>query len=345
MCRRGSGVNKSVDLNDYVMGTKQIQHKAIIRQLDQLMDGGLKGVGLYEGKCGAAFACFTWAHLSGSDEYAQKGRELLSEVCNNLGSIDNGGFTSGLTGVGWGIEAMAQNQFIPVNTDAVLKDFDDFIYKSVTFQKSVSLSIDNGSLGRALYFYQRIKSPHSNLHPYQTIAHQECLILLVDEIKEHLLDEKRGVIRENTTLTEENARDVAQCLILLYDIYKTRIDTEISIQAVCKIKTFVEGYFRNSSSCHPYDLWLLNAYSLLASNTGDRQMSEYIREYFKANACKYSPENNSFLYRTLYQQWNQTVGGEPAIDPQAEDLSLFEILLALRDEKLNVPWQRCLLVM
>lgn len=200
--------------------------------------------GIMDGRMGRALIYAVAYRYSGQAVFESKAQQLLNYITDQIGNEDLLNFGCGITGIGWAIEWLAQNKFIIENTDEILADIDDEIYKSVIYGKSPSLSRNTGTLGKALYFYSRNQSENPGTPRYKTIANLECLILLIDEIKEQLFDEEKGLLRNNEStgvmpsLPPEDIENMADSLIFLSTLSGSRIYPEVTTMIVKGIISF-----------------------------------------------------------------------------------------------------------
>jgi hypothetical protein len=114
---------------------------------------------------------------------------LLERISDSGISGGDLSFANGLTGVGWAIEWLAQNDLMEeTNTDEVLEPIDDILFNTVTYVKDANLSLFNGTLGKVAYFLKRATSQNPGTHRYKTIGHLECIVLLLDDLADKIND-------------------------------------------------------------------------------------------------------------------------------------------------------------
>lgn len=191
--------------------------------------------GLYRGMTGVAIFYFILFRFTENKKFENKAKSLLDTIAENIVSVEMLNYADGLAGVGWAVEWIVQNKFVNANTDEVLEDVDDTIYKSVLYSPDKKLSLDDGTLSKAAYFLKRYESRNPGTHRYKTIYHQECLVILTDEIKEKLLGEN-GLIYNDLEYKSENKEltNLGQTILFLSKF----ISHQINIETV--EKTFYE---------------------------------------------------------------------------------------------------------
>lgn len=143
--------------------------------------------GLYEGQMGLSYCYLLLSQYYRSKENYKTGISLLENVKSKLVEIDDIGLSKGLLGIGLGVNSLYLNKLININIDEFLYDFDDLFYKLITLKKANSFSLENGILGKALYFYNRNLTQNRTQQEYRYLLHKECLILLTSEFKSFLL--------------------------------------------------------------------------------------------------------------------------------------------------------------
>lgn len=271
------------------------EYQLIENQINKLKSSQDMDLSLYTGKTGTAIAYFLLAQINNHSTNHQKGEDLLIEVMTNLNYITNTKFTTGLTGIGWAIEFMSQKEMIKVNTDKVLYDFDDLLFKQVSCYKSKSLSLDEGLLGTAYYFYYRILAQSQRVMPYRQILNDRCLIFLIDEIKEFLYEDKTF----NSTITAEHIDDktLAQTFIFIYLCKQKGIDIEACNKMLWDLKVYITNKFlsdKNSASQHPY---LLEAFRQIAKQTNDVNMLSHLENIYTPNKDFLKTNIKNYIYK------------------------------------------------
>jgi len=225
--------------------------------------------GLYNGQTGLCIICFLLSDLFPDEGFNERAHQILDKISDNIGAVEKLDFEKGLAGVGWGIEWMVQNGYIHADTNEVLEDLDDELYKTVTCLKSPNISLKNGSIGKAMFFYKRLMSQNQPTirNRYRNICNQECLVLLIDEMKENLLAEGDEIFIGSDPeqgISSYRLMEIAHTLIFLNKILPKRINLEITERLIRSILTFIksnEKSFLEPTLSEGY-LHLLYAYSV-----------------------------------------------------------------------------------
>lgn len=227
------------------MDKKIIDQKDIILQktLTELKNIEVNNnkLGLYDGLMGGSISFFILHRLTKNQHHQKSANRILNNIQKYIGDVDDFGFARGLSGIGWGIEWLAQNKFIDINTDHILGELDDTLYASVAYTKDTSISLENGTIGKAQYFLYRFLSKNPNKKRYRVICLLECLVMLSDEISENILNNKIGKLEQDYEyVNHSKIEEIAQSLMIFIVLYKNKINTETSINTVKEIITFIE---------------------------------------------------------------------------------------------------------
>jgi len=209
----------------------------------------INNYGLYRGKMGMCLIFYLKSSNSGQEVYAQRAKDLLNEIVDNIIKVDNYNFSDGLLGIGWGIEWLAQNEFIELNTDEFLEDLDDEVYRLIMYSKAETIDLDSGTLGRILYLYKRLVSHNPNGNFHKTICNKEVLVLLIDELYERLLAEENSLLNLCfSTYKSEDIKSLSHALVVLCKLEPLRFNYVLVNEMIRKIIIKVESLF---SDLHP----------------------------------------------------------------------------------------------
>ncbi|GAA4171761.1 hypothetical protein GCM10022218_12330 [Sphingobacterium ginsenosidimutans] len=118
---------------------------------------------------------------NGSKEVAS---QHFSMLLDGLDEVDDIAFTSGLVGIGFGIESLSQRHILDIDSNIVLEDFDNLFYSSYLFGNKEEIGLHNGMAGKLLYLSlrNRNQNSHKNTHRFRSLIHHECLQLILDQI-------------------------------------------------------------------------------------------------------------------------------------------------------------------
>ncbi|MFV0269565.1 MAG: lanthionine synthetase LanC family protein [Draconibacterium sp.] len=166
----------------------------------------IDNLGLMHGKMGIAIFFFHLARETKNSIYEDYAGELIDEIYEEITSTVPIDFENGLVGIGWGIEYLVQNGFIDADTDEVLEEFDNRIFKKFIDQTPTELNLLNGLIGIGAYFLKRIQNPQSNDENIQTLINKQTLIHLIDEFDQRTQDIS-GLIAEPQAISNNIKQD------------------------------------------------------------------------------------------------------------------------------------------
>lgn len=107
-------------------------------------------------------------------------KRLLKYLLEHIYNTPSLSFKNGLTGTGWILAFLFENNHNHFNYQHILTEIDDIVYKWVILDKNLSFSIEYGYLGILCYFYLRLKKWHGSY--YQELALKECSIIILGRL-------------------------------------------------------------------------------------------------------------------------------------------------------------------
>lgn len=140
----------------------------------------IENLGLMYGKMGICIYFFHLAKSSSNPIYESYAEELLDEIFEEISTSTPLDFENGLAGIGWGIEYLAQNGFVEADTDEVLEEFDNRLFKELIYNTPRELSLLKGLTGLGAYFLKRIQNPASNDEKIPHLTNKQLLIHIID---------------------------------------------------------------------------------------------------------------------------------------------------------------------
>lgn len=238
----------------------------------EIQANSIDNPGLVKGKLGIVIVYYLLAKQSGDNLYAKKGLQLLEWISETGVSSGDLSFANGLTGVGWAIEWLAQNELIEeTNTDEVLEPIDNILYKAVFYVKDDNLKLLTGTLGKIAYFLKRASSCNPNTNRYKTIGHLECLILLLDDLAAKV---------DDLASSEINLTDLGDILCYISSV-RVKVNTptleKILFDSVNKIELILSVWDNNSTIANGVQndnyldlLYLAVCYLIAAKNKNNK---------------------------------------------------------------------------
>lgn len=318
----------------------------IEKQLDLLQDQCKNDLSFYTGKVGISLCYYLLAkHYHGTRNTAIA-NSLIKYIVNHFEDINSFSFSKGVLGIGWGLEMINQNGFTHLDMNRILYDFDDLIYKQSCFFKSTALSLDNGSLGKAMYFYQRVLSNKTQYYlSYRSILNQECLLLLVNEIKYYLLDEKVGLLNKDDKLTKDEIIEISQSIVLLFYIHKLNLIPKVISNIIHEIILFIEKIFEDTSNISLTHIYFLNSYFVIANSLNNNEMKNRLNQWRLLYNSVDDESNIDLLERYIIKSciFGQ-IQGNYNCHENIGQLSLLDIFINLDSVSMNVLWQQAWLI-
>ncbi|WP_423127970.1 lanthionine synthetase LanC family protein [Gaoshiqia sp. Z1-71] len=123
---------------------------------------GIQSTGLFHGKMGLAVFYYHLSKVENCKENENKADEFIDSIYEALNSANvSPDFENGAAGIGWGIEYLTQNGFLEADTDEVLEEVDNRVYKHIVFEENLPINVGNGLLGYAFYILKRLESCHN----------------------------------------------------------------------------------------------------------------------------------------------------------------------------------------
>lgn len=133
---------------------KDIQLRQIANHLI-INSSFLTDLSLYHGKMGIVLFFYSYARYTGNTVYEEFAGELLDEIFEEIHDRIGVDFENGLSGIGWGILYLLQNEYIGGNPDDILEEIDRKLME-VNLLKVRDCSLERGVVGIVTYFTNRL---------------------------------------------------------------------------------------------------------------------------------------------------------------------------------------------
>lgn len=258
-----------------------------------------KTSGLYYGKAGNVILLYLLAKRFRDPLLSEKASALLNSIGDSIAEIENLDFARGLAGIGWAIECVAQNNFLEMNTNEILEDIHDVLYKSIVYTSDNNISLAYGTLGKFNYFLSRYKSKNQNTQRLKNIFHEECLILLTDDLNEKLIGES-GILRREV-LNNNDLINVGHSIYFLSAFLSYRVNEVIVETTLYETIKFVDEYLSKKRSNNDeveqreYLLFLSTCYWLSGENHQHNYWKEKSKNFitFYKNSLNVIPDHNT----------------------------------------------------
>jgi len=155
-------------------------------QIAKIVEGnGLVNMnqGLLLGNTGLCILYYHISRQTHNSEYEKLADDMLDKAFSNLATSVPVYFENGLAGIGWGIEYLVQNGFAEGDTDEILEEVDNKVFKALIEENLTSFELGNGLAGYLFYLISRLKDKPVPPSMAQRI-NKELLILTINKIDE-----------------------------------------------------------------------------------------------------------------------------------------------------------------
>jgi len=142
----------------------------------------IDNLGLMHGKMGISIFFFHIARQTKNKIYEDYAGELIDEIYDEITANTPVDFENGLAGIGWGIEYLVQNNFIEADTDEVLEEFDNRIFKELIYNTPKEIGLLDDIIGIGVYYLKRIQNPTSS-EKIPALTNKQTLIHLIGELE------------------------------------------------------------------------------------------------------------------------------------------------------------------
>ena len=125
-------------------------HKLIVDSI------GMSDIGLFDGKMGIILSLITYSRKTKHKAIEEVADFLMNQVLNNMTNISPLSFSNGLTGIGWGIEYLIQNGYVPGCGADICTEIDKKLM-SCDIRRVDDLSLEHGIYGWLHYIVAHIQ--------------------------------------------------------------------------------------------------------------------------------------------------------------------------------------------
>ena len=186
-------------------------HKLIVDSI------GMSDIGLFDGKMGIILSLITYSRKTKHKAIEEVADFLMNQVLESMTNISPLSFSNGLTGIGWAIEYLIQNGYMPGCGADICTDIDNKLM-SYDIRRVGDFSLENGIYGWLHYIVAHIQGAN---RCGKQVFDKMYTINLVSKIKEY---------SENSTISEEFSNLLAMLIEVLNgatDVYKFPLATII----------------------------------------------------------------------------------------------------------------------
>lgn len=169
----------------------------VIKLAQIIQNNGLGGSnqGLMNGNTGISIFFYHFARETGNADYEKIADDLLDKTFASMNSLAPPDFENGLAGIGWGIEYLVQNNFAEGNTDEILEEVDNKIFRSLNEDNHTSFELTTGLTGYLFYLINRLKNKRTPASLAEKI-NCELLILTINRINELVTTQFSSIVKD-----------------------------------------------------------------------------------------------------------------------------------------------------
>lgn len=226
--------------------------------------------GLMRGNTGLCIFLYHLANTTSNSEYEKASDELLDKVFASLNTSASPEFENGLAGIGWGIEYLVQNGFAEGNTDEILEEVDNKVFRTLNEDNFTSFEIANGLTGFLFYLISRLKSQSSPPTMAQRI-NRELLILTINKIDELVTTQFPSIVKE---ICFDLFWRFPVMLFGLAEAFKLNIYNE---KIKCMVKQWLPNIEAYIPSMHINRLYMATILTKISEIVPDRRLEKQVQ--------------------------------------------------------------------
>lgn len=237
-----------------------------------IQQNGLKGnnPGLMHGNTGICIFLNHLAKKTGNQEYQKLADDFISEVFTNLYAMSPADFENGLAGIGWGIEYLVENNFAEGDTNEILEEIDNKVFRVLNEESLTSFEITNGLTGYLFYLISRLKNKTEPYSMPQQI-NRELLILAINKIYDLVTPQFPFIVKESSF---DLMWRFPVMLLGLSEAYKLNIYNE---KIICIIQQWIPNLEAYIPSMHINRLYMAIAIMKIYSQIPDPRLEKQIQ--------------------------------------------------------------------
>jgi len=174
----------------------------------------LENSGLWYGKMGVATFFFHYARYTGNELFEDFAVEIIQAIQADIHKDSVTDYDRGLAGIGAGIEYLAQNGFLAIDTNEVLADFDRRIRHDSMYWQQENNNLANGLCSLGQYLLYRLNSLSAGTNELCLLINRESMVHVVN------------LLENDKNLLPDDLPDILSFLCRLYilDICNPKID-------------------------------------------------------------------------------------------------------------------------
>lgn len=146
-------------------------------------------IGIWDGKMEIAIYLLHLSRMTNNkkEKYKNYAFQFIEQIFEQVSIQTSFSYSSGLLGIGCGVEYIIGNDFMEGSGDEILSDIDKLALYHINTRKFNNLSLANGICGMGFYFYMRLKKDKLKNDSIISLKNKEVIIYIVDWIEELLI--------------------------------------------------------------------------------------------------------------------------------------------------------------
>lgn len=164
-----------------------------------------ENLGILTGSSGIALFHFYYSRFTQKEANADYGTHLIAEVIEKINAgYDIASFCTGIAGAAWAIELLREEDFIDLDTDALLSILDDYLIKYLDIDTQENFyDFLHGVLGIGYYFLKRYERTQTAVLKER---YKKTLIDIIDLLNTTAVKEKGTAKWESNLIRSEGLR-------------------------------------------------------------------------------------------------------------------------------------------
>lgn len=134
---------------------------------------------IFNGQAGFAFICLLMAKKENSALFENLAEIAFNKIWKRVNKLTSPYFSEGVSGIGWLVEYLCQNNFINGNPNIILTDIDEYV-QYINWGKISDNSLDSGLCGIVSYVFSRVVG--NNLRNESPPFQKEFLTLIDSKV-------------------------------------------------------------------------------------------------------------------------------------------------------------------
>jgi hypothetical protein len=257
-------------------------------------------IGLLNGKMGISIFFYNYARYTGNKVFEDHAGDLIDEIYEEINTNTPVDFANGLTGIGWGIEHLVKNGFLEADTDEVLEELDNIV-----FRKSSDKHYNDNLFGYGFYYMARLRGRENDYDNPAIFSKKKHLIFLVDQC-ERILAQK-GLIEFN--IPSLSIDIINSFTWFLLEIYRLKL-SPVKVEKLFHVLTENIRLCLKDSDDNASQLQLLRLTDFIVASVSDISLQKELNEILKQNDVKapyYESIEDVMIKDFIKDTWQQMI--------------------------------------